>query len=311
MARFTRAALVAAAVTTMIAVGVAPTPASAGARHTAPRPRARVRAGSAARAGTVITNLPQLPYSFLLPANAVALTFDDGPSTFTPEVLDILDSYHVPATFFVLGQEVARHPDLAREIVARGHAVANHSWNHPKLNTLTAPRVRSQIDSTDQAIMTATGLRPSCVRPPYGAVNRTVTDQIRGSFHSTVEWSIDPLDWTRPGAATIAARVLNSARAGSIILLHDGGGNRAQTVAALPLIIAGLQARGLAFVSICNPFPLSATPSSTTTVPTTAPSTTTTSAPTTVPAPTVPPSTAPSTTAATTTTTTTTTTIVP
>lgn len=192
-------------------------------------------------------------------APMVALTFDDGPNpAATPQVLDILDRYGVSATFFAVGLQVAAHPDLAQAIVARGHALANHSWSHANFAKLKAPAVRDQIARTDDRIAAITGRRPTCVRPPYGATNAAINGIIGASGHHSVLWTVDPLDWKRPGAGAIAARVLGGVGPNSIVLMHDGGGNRAQTVAALPIIIEGLRARGFRFVSICRPIDLTA-----------------------------------------------------
>jgi peptidoglycan/xylan/chitin deacetylase (PgdA/CDA1 family) len=187
-------------------------------------------------------------------AMPIALTFDDGPNpAYTPQILDILDRYGIHATFFVVGQQVAKYPDLLREIVRRGHTIANHSWNHPKFPKLTAAALDLQLSKTDQVITETTGLRPTCVRPPYGATNRVINRKISSSSHVPLTWTVDPNDWKRPGAGTIASRVISLARPGGVVLMHDGGGDRSQTVAALPLIIQALADRGFEFVTTCRP----------------------------------------------------------
>lgn len=187
----------------------------------------------------------------------VSLTFDDGPHpTYTPQILDILDRYGVKATFFVLGEQVARHPHLAQEIVRRGHAIANHTWSHPDLTRLSAAQLNHQIHRTSDVIAFATARRPTCVRPPYGAINARVASHIWSSNHVPVNWSVDSVDWMRPGVGAIANRALTGARPGAVILFHDGGGVRTQTVAALPSVIEGLIGRGYQIVPTCMPFDL-------------------------------------------------------
>ena len=229
----------------------------------------------------------------------VALTFDDGPNpASTPQILDILDRFGVKATFFVVGRNVAQYPDLAREIVRRGHSIANHTWDHANLTRVSGPQIDAQIQRTDDVIVRTTGRRPTCVRPPYGALNRTVANRIAASDHLPVLWTVDPTDWKRPGAGAIVDRILRASRPDGIVLMHDGGGDRCQTVAALPSVIQGLRDAGYDFAATCIPVDLTAPP---TTAPTTAPPTTAAPAP----VPTDPPTTVPtpSTTSSTTTTT--------
>ena len=297
------------AVATVTLQFAAPVPvAAASNRVVAIKPRARattkrtVRRVVRSAPAHAVTSLGQIPGSTASPGpRTVALTFDDGPTPeYTRQILDILDQYQVKATFFLLGQQVARNPDLAREIVRRGHSIANHTWDHPALNKLSAGRIDSEISRTDTVIQQATGLRPTCVRPPYGAINQTVISRINGSFHNAVDWNVDPLDWKKPGAAAIVNRVLSGVRPNSIVLMHDGGGDRSETVAALPYVISALRSRGYSFSSICAPYdprsavvvptppapPVAAptpapepTTTTTTTPPTTTPPTTTTTAP--------------------------------
>ena len=226
--------------------------------------------------GPLFSLMQLAPVSGPIGPRSIAITFDDGPNPiYTPQVLDILDRYHVKATFFVVGYEAERYPNLVREIVRRGHAVANHSWNHPLLTKLRPAQIDQQISSTDQVIRQITGRVPRCVRPPYGGFNRTVIGRINGSGHAAVIWNAGPQDWQRPGTAAIISRTLRGIRPGAVILLHDGGGNRSQTVAALPAIIDGARSRGLDFVPACIPTDLTL-PIPTTTAATTTSVTTTT-----------------------------------
>lgn len=181
----------------------------------------------------------------------VALTFDDGPQpVFTPRILAILRRANVKATFFDVGERVKWYPQLAAQEVQDGHEVENHTWSHPALPSLDAASIYDQLAQGDQQIQRTTDTVPMFFRPPYGEMNATVADQAQQLGLSAVMWSIDPKDWARPGADAIAERVLRATTNGSIILLHDGGGDRAQTVDALSAIISTLQQRGLQFVTI-------------------------------------------------------------
>ncbi|MFI2613090.1 polysaccharide deacetylase family protein [Kitasatospora sp. NPDC018619] len=183
----------------------------------------------------------------------VYLTFDDGPSpAYTPKVLSTLARYGVRATFFEIGQNAAANPALTAQVARQGHSVQNHSWSHPDLRRLSAAAIAAQVADTDRAVRARTGRTPGCLRPPYGAVNGTVRAQAAALGKQVVLWSVDPADWSRPGTAAIRSRVLNSVRPGSVVLLHDGGGDRSQTVAALPEIISTLKARGYGFATLCG-----------------------------------------------------------
>jgi peptidoglycan/xylan/chitin deacetylase (PgdA/CDA1 family) len=184
----------------------------------------------------------------------IALTFDDGPQPpYTGQVLDILARYGVPATFFCTGMYAAAWPELLVRMREDGHTVANHTWSHPFLFELTRPQLTEQLDRTNDAIAAATGgAAPTLFRPPYGSRTPEVLRWLAESGLTTVLWDVAPDDWQLPGADTIAARVLDEARPGSIVLLHDSGGDRSQTVAALVPIIEGLLDRGFTFVPVDN-----------------------------------------------------------
>jgi peptidoglycan-N-acetylglucosamine deacetylase len=183
-----------------------------------------------------------------LPTKYVVLTFDDGPDLeYTPKVLDILAKYDAKATFFEVGQNVQKHPELTKRIHAAGHSVENHTWNHADLRKLSATAFRQQVMSTDQAIRTQIGSVPGCLRPPYGGVSATVRQRAKALGKDLVVWTVDSRDWTKPGTAAIVQRVVKNVHSGSVILMHDGGGNRSQTVAALPTILKTLKAQGYGF----------------------------------------------------------------
>jgi len=181
----------------------------------------------------------------------IALTFDDGPNPFyTPQVLAILKQYGVKATFFDVGYLVADYPNIVRTEYSNGNVVANHSWSHPDLTYLSEQAIQSQLTSTTNIIQTTIGVRPTFFRPPYGAMNNTVLAQARNLHYTTVLWDGSAADWTLPGVNFIVRTILQYVRNGAILLLHDGGGNRAQTVAALPIIITTLKNHGFKFVTI-------------------------------------------------------------
>ena len=171
----------------------------------------------------------------------VALTFDDGPSSYTPQVLSILKQQHVKGTFFEIGEQVS---SASRAVVKAGEEIADHSYRHE-----TDPS-RSSMAATNSAIRTATGFEPCLFRPPGGAYNSRVVSDARSLGMTTVLWDVDPRDWSTPGSAAIYSRVVSATRPGSIILMHDGGGDRSQTVAALPHIIRTLRGRGYRMVTV-------------------------------------------------------------
>jgi len=181
----------------------------------------------------------------------IALTFDDGPSSpYTQGVLQILRRYGIHATFFELGGWVQGHPTLAQTVVADGNVIGDHSWSHPNLTALSDAAIRQQLENTIQTIQQVTGARTVLFRPPYGAFNQRVLRIAQSLQLSTILWNVDPRDWSRPGPAWIRDIVFRETHNGSIILMHDGGGDRSQTLAALPSIIEGLRQRGYTFVTI-------------------------------------------------------------
>ncbi len=181
----------------------------------------------------------------------IALTFDDGPSPqYTPQILNILQVNGVHATFFCIGEQVQADPDLVLQEANAGHVVANHSWNHPDLTTLTTDQVHAQLSDTSNAIQSADGQMPVFFRPPYGAINEDVQSQGAQLGLRPILWNVDTLDWELPGSDNIVKTALDNASNGAVILMHDGGGDRSQTVAALPAIISGLKERGFQLVTI-------------------------------------------------------------
>lgn len=174
----------------------------------------------------------------------VYLTFDDGPdAVYTPQVLAVLHEYEVHATFFEIGRNVTEHPDVTRMVLAAGDKVGNHTWSHADLARLSTVQIRRQLDRME----TALGHRPRCVRAPYGAVNARVGAVLKQRGQLEVLWTVDTRDWSRPGVARIVERVLKHVGPDARILMHDGGGDRSQTVQALRIIIPTLLRRGYAF----------------------------------------------------------------
>ncbi len=186
----------------------------------------------------------------------VALTFDDGPSAYTREILDTLSRYDVHATFFLIGKNVERRPVIARRIVQDGNVVGNHTYSHPFWAPVETPdRINAEIDKATAAIRIACGVVPEYFRPPHGWRSPWMMGLARKDHYTVVTWTVSPDDWQKVSARTIEQRVLSKTRAGSIILLHDGLETRpnpqcASTVQALPAIIRDLKARGYSFVTV-------------------------------------------------------------
>lgn len=185
--------------------------------------------------------------------NEVALTFDDGPTPYsTPPILDYLEKTHTPATFFVMGEYVKEWPDLLRREWRDGFAIGVHTWDHPYMTRISYSAAQAQFVNTLNAIDDALGGGP-CIwfwRPPYMDQNAQVIAHAASLGLSTIDWDDDSRDWSRPGAQVIANTALAEAHPGAIIIMHDGPANREQTLAALPLILAGLKARGLTPVTV-------------------------------------------------------------
>jgi peptidoglycan-N-acetylglucosamine deacetylase len=175
---------------------------------------------------------------------AVALTFDDGPSAYTPGFLRVLRDKHVPGTFFEIGQEMAGREATMREILAEGDEIGNHTMHHgfyPGYADLAATSAR---------IEAITHFKPCLFRPPGGGIDAAVIDAAGQAGMRTITWDVDPADWTNPGSGAVYSRVVGAAQPGSIILMHDGGGDRGGTLAALPSIIDTLRARGYDFETV-------------------------------------------------------------
>ncbi len=181
----------------------------------------------------------------------VALTFDDGPwPGQTDKILAVLKKHRIHATFFMLGGRARQAPALARRVAAEGHVVGSHSLSHKELTKLGPAGIRKEISGGVSGVAAATGVRPVWFRPPYGAVNGAVRKQARVMKVKVALWDIDTLDWTRPGTHMLYRNAVRSTKPGQIVLMHDGGADRSQTIKALPIIIEDLRSKGFTFVTL-------------------------------------------------------------
>jgi peptidoglycan/xylan/chitin deacetylase (PgdA/CDA1 family) len=211
------------------------------ARRSPARARYRI-VGCRSRGGVAYTHGPTRP-------REVAIGFDDGPAADTGRFVAMLERAHARATFFLIGRQVGRayRATMLREL-RDGDVLGDHSFSHPDLTR--SGDVYGQLRQTIQAIRAQTGYTPCVFRPPYGAYDRATIDTARSLGLATVLWSVDPSDYATPGTAVIEQRVLAAVRPGAIILSHDGGGPRGQTLAAYPSIIGALRRRGYRIVTI-------------------------------------------------------------
>lgn len=181
---------------------------------------------------------------------AIALTFDDGPwPIYTEQVLEILKEHDIKATFFLIGQHLKRHPEIAQKVVESGHALGNHTWNHHYHNV---PReiAAQEIEDTAALIDETTGCKTAWFRPPGGVLNNGLNDYALSQNYAVAMWSSDARESFFSSSGALVNNVLNSAKPGGIVLLHDGGGDRSATVQALPIIITQLKERGYRFVTL-------------------------------------------------------------
>ncbi|WP_242614212.1 polysaccharide deacetylase family protein [Actinomadura roseirufa] len=185
------------------------------------------------------------------PPNTIALTIDDGPSPlWTPRVLDLLAEHRIHATFFIIGEQVKEFPKLTRRIADGGHQICNHTMTHPiTIAHLPRKRVKKEIVDAHKRISDVTGVVPQFFRSPGGAWSKNVLELTAEHGMLPIDWAVDPRDWARPGVGSIRKTML-SAKSGNILLCHDGGGDRTQTLAALRTVIPTLKRRGLNFVAL-------------------------------------------------------------
>jgi peptidoglycan/xylan/chitin deacetylase (PgdA/CDA1 family) len=186
----------------------------------------------------------------------IYFTFDDGPAEDTQAVLDVLAEHRAKATFFVVGARVVEKPDLLRAAAEDGHYIGNHTYTHPHLAGFTQAAFDDELNKTAAVVQQTAGDlftqdgRMHLMRPPYGSVDDNTAPWARQLGYDMVLWDIDPNDWDMPGIQAIVSKVLADAKPGAIVLLHDGGGDRSQTVAALHQILPSLAAQGYTFPSL-------------------------------------------------------------
>lgn len=182
----------------------------------------------------------------------IALTFDDGPdSRSTIKVLDILELYNIPATFFVIGQNIDKHREVIYRAIKNGHQIANHSWSHIRPTSVSTSELIGEVEKTQKKLQEM-GITTKIFRPPYGLVTPQQMEALKALGYKTVIWSIDSMDWYTSNPQEIIQCVLSNVHPGAIILMHCAGGpdNRNGTIEALPLIISALKKEGYQFVTI-------------------------------------------------------------
>ncbi len=219
----------------------------------APAPLAKSRPILSAQGSRLVSSQPP-------PGRRIALTFDDGPDPrWTPKIAAILRREHVPGTFFVVGSEAARHPDLVRQLVRDGNELGNHTFTHVALWNGPGWQRRLQLDLTEAVIVGITGHYTRLIRPPYSATPEAITSReerdlatLAGRRYLIVLANFESEDWARPGVAKIVRGASPPGSTGGIVMFHDGGGNRSETVAALEQLIPQLRARGFRFVTVAE-----------------------------------------------------------
>ena len=183
----------------------------------------------------------------------IALTFDDGPNPiYTRQILAILKKYNIKATFFMVGTNAKKYPDVVKEVHEQGHIIASHSMTHPMLTKISEAELQIEVSEPSKIINGIIGQQPKCLRYPFGASNQHVRDVIREHDMTPVPMGFNSFDYERPGVNKIVNQVLNNSYSKQVILMHDGYDKREQTVAALPMIIEGIKKKGLGFSTICG-----------------------------------------------------------
>lgn len=184
----------------------------------------------------------------------IAFTFDDGPNDiYTPKILEVLEQYGAKATFFMIGFRIQHAPQLVKAVLKKGHEIGNHTMNHVYAQNTPSKKIQNDI-LEGQKYIEKWSQGPILFRPPGGYINDTVFTTVKQQGGQIILWSWhqDPRDWSNPGVTTIANHIIKNARNGDIVLLHDGGGNRRQTVEALKIILPNLQEKGFQFVKVSD-----------------------------------------------------------
>lgn len=207
-----------------------------------------------ATGGAVVHRVHELPgISYGYNDAVVAITFDDGPHPdHTPKVLSTLERHGVRATFFMVGERAAHYPDLVREVAARGHTIGGHTWTHADLRELNERAFEDEIDRTNELLSSLSGRPVLGVRPPAGRYDARVVRRLGERGLATILWSADTRDWSRPGVRRIARAATHRMKPGHVILLHDGGRDRVQTIEALPRILERIQRTGYRAVTLAE-----------------------------------------------------------
>ncbi|WP_214109636.1 polysaccharide deacetylase family protein [Acrocarpospora catenulata] len=187
------------------------------------------------------------PKPYCVKYKCIALTFDDGPWPYTPELLDTLKKYKAKATFFVLGRKVANRPEMMQRMVKEGHEVGNHTWDHPSLTELSDEDIVAEITSTQEVIYETIGRYPTMMRPPNGATNERVGERMAELGLPQILWTGSTLDWQARNQKIIKQRTLKLAKRNGVILLHD---IVPETVKAMPAVLKTLKAKGYKFVTV-------------------------------------------------------------
>jgi peptidoglycan/xylan/chitin deacetylase (PgdA/CDA1 family) len=178
----------------------------------------------------------------------VALTFDDGPSKYTPRILAVLDRHQIKATFCMLGDQAAEHRHVARQVARAGHRICNHTRHHKNLRRLSSKDARKEIADAQAQIRAATGVTPETFRFPYGASDARVRKLVKAAGLRNLRWNVDTRDWRKPSATIITARALRRPRQHVVVLMHDGGGDRSRTAASLDATIKRFRRKGYTFI---------------------------------------------------------------
>jgi peptidoglycan/xylan/chitin deacetylase (PgdA/CDA1 family) len=204
-----------------------------------------------AASGEIVSEVPvRAPVNATPVTDAsVALSFDDGPNPqWTPAILAILRDANIKATFCVVGYAAERYPALVRQIAAEGHTLCNHTVHHVQmLGRKSAPEIDAELRGNSDIIEKAAGVRPLFFRAPGGTWAQNLVDAVHSQGMRALGWNVDPADYRRPGAAVISATILHHVRPGAVVLMHDGGGDRSQTVGQLRALIEHLRAMGYSF----------------------------------------------------------------
>jgi len=191
------------------------------------------------------TPAPATPKPSARLTRTIYLTFDDGPNpTWTPQILSLLEAGGVHASFFVIGENARAWPRLVEREARDGDTVGDHTWSHPELTELSASAVWAELSRTKTLITMLTGTAPRLWRPPYEAFNRSVITIAAGLGMTMQLWSVSTGDWQLPGTGVIVKRVMSVLRNGMVVLFHDGGGNRSETVSALAILLTDLRMAG-------------------------------------------------------------------